>query len=438
MSTPDDLPWPELGNVSRGATRGNQGQKGVLGPPDHTGRCVLQLRVQPGVLAVKLNRQASEWYRTLDNEVNRALKSTKTYWRKARRRQDYDARADQDHMELHEWLQQLKDKTMSHLELLMQKGDIQGPPYVMPDDVELSFLRKFIERHAAGVPHNPRLRNSIAAGEMPAYTHRDQSTDSFSPEPSDQGFAEPQHSHSTVSERQNDIVSHLSNSRASESPSLLTNEALAAEANSSRQTLQASRVALQRAQKETQDAFMRYTSCLDLERQARQAVLAAERRRDDIVSVILQRNSVSMESRPRKPSVSEEQRHSPGNRYALEQHQQPQQQPHPHQQQLPQQDMRHSLDPFMHSRVSHKIEWAEPDTQSLYGSDGMHLEDHTGRGRKHSRTWDQPQQLQDNPYAQCEPDMSGMPPRKRMHHMMPEFDVMNAATLQPQNMSLPS
>jgi len=36
---------------------------------------------------------------------------------------DYDARADQDHMELHEWLQQLKDKTMSHLELLMQKGE---------------------------------------------------------------------------------------------------------------------------------------------------------------------------------------------------------------------------------------------------------------------------------------------------------------------------
>jgi hypothetical protein len=62
-------------------------------------------------------------------------------------------------MELHEWLQQLKDKTMSHLEVLMQKGDIQGPPYVMPDDIELAFLRKFIERHNAGIPHNPRLRH---------------------------------------------------------------------------------------------------------------------------------------------------------------------------------------------------------------------------------------------------------------------------------------
>lgn len=88
MQTPDDLPWPELGNVSRGATRGNQGQKGALGPSDQGGCCVLQLRVQPGVLCVKLNRRSSEWYRTLDNEVNRALKLTKTYWRKARRRQD--------------------------------------------------------------------------------------------------------------------------------------------------------------------------------------------------------------------------------------------------------------------------------------------------------------------------------------------------------------
>jgi hypothetical protein len=64
-------------------------------------------------------------------------------------------------MELHEWLQQLKDKVMSHLELFMQRGDIKGPPYVMPDNIELTFLRKFIERQAAGVPHSPRLRNAL-------------------------------------------------------------------------------------------------------------------------------------------------------------------------------------------------------------------------------------------------------------------------------------
>ncbi|KAG5351599.1 hypothetical protein C0989_005652 [Termitomyces sp. Mn162] len=192
MATLDDLPWPELGNVSRGATRGNQGQKGVLGPPDSEGRCVLQLRVQPGVLAVRLNHKASDWYRILDGEVNRALKLTKTYWRKARRRQDYDARADQDHMELHEWLQQLKDKTMSHLELLMQKGDIQGPPYMMPGDIEITFLRKFIERQANGIPHNPRLRNPISGHPYPRDHLND---DSITPEPSDASFAEHQPMH---------------------------------------------------------------------------------------------------------------------------------------------------------------------------------------------------------------------------------------------------
>ncbi|KAF7354609.1 hypothetical protein MSAN_01374200 [Mycena sanguinolenta] len=158
MAAADDLPWPDLDMVSRGCTRGNQGQKGVLGPADSQGRCILQLRVQRDVLPVRLNRRASEWYRTLETEVTRAQNLTKTYWRKARRRQDYDSRADQDHMELHEWLQQLKDKTMSHIEVLMERGTIQGPPYAMADHIELTFLRKFIQRHAACVPHNPRLR----------------------------------------------------------------------------------------------------------------------------------------------------------------------------------------------------------------------------------------------------------------------------------------
>jgi hypothetical protein len=245
MSTPDDLPWPELGNVSRGATRGNQGQKGVLGPPDREGRCILQLRVQPGVLAVRLNRQASDWYRTLDSEVNRALKMTKTYWRKARRRQDYDARADQDHMELHEWLQQLKDKTMSHLELLMQKGDIQGPPYTMPDDIELTFLRRFIERQAAGISHNPRLRNGI--GGDSCYTQRDLSPGRFTPEQSEQGFMDQRPPHGTFPKSLKSLIdfsliylserlsgeqnTHLTHSRTSDS--VRTPEGLQAEASSS-------------------------------------------------------------------------------------------------------------------------------------------------------------------------------------------------------------
>lgn len=48
------------------------------------------------------------------------------------------------------------------------------------------------------------------------------------------------------------------------------------------QALQTSRMSLLRAQKDTQDAFMKYTACLDIERQARQAVTSAEKRRDDI------------------------------------------------------------------------------------------------------------------------------------------------------------
>ncbi|KIJ96877.1 hypothetical protein K443DRAFT_270975 [Laccaria amethystina LaAM-08-1] len=381
MSTPDDLPWPELGNVSRGATRGNQGQKGVLGPADREGRCILQLRVQPGVLAVRLNRLASDWYRTLDNEVNRALKLTKTYWRKARRRQDYDARADQDHMELHEWLQQLKDKTMAHLELLMQKGDIQGPPYAMPDDIELTFLRKFIERQAAGIPHNPRLRNS-ENGQF-IYTQREH--ESFSPEPPDQGFIDQNHRGIVNSDHISDD-SHLS--QMSSSPSLFSPEALAAEASSSKQTLQASRMSLLRAQKDTQDAFMRYTSCLDTERQARKAVAAAEKRRDDIMTVLLARSQMSNGTRSRKSSVSGDDHHSPG-RYPIE-------------------DLRNqTVDPFMNSRMTQKpMDWPTADDQSLYTSDtAVHLED--ARNRKHSRTWDQAGQSLQDPYG-CE--VARMPP----------------------------
>lgn len=53
------------------------------------------------------------------------------------------------------------------------------------------------------------------------------------------------------------------------------------------QALQAARASLLRAQKDTQDAFMRYTSCLDIERQARQAVAGAEKRRDDISEFLI-------------------------------------------------------------------------------------------------------------------------------------------------------
>ncbi|KAL6301528.1 hypothetical protein BKA93DRAFT_738591 [Sparassis latifolia] len=280
----DDLPWPELGNVSRGATRGNQGQKGFLGPPDNEGRCTLQLRVQPGVLAVRLNRQASDWYRVLDNEVNRALKLTKSYWRKARRRQDYNAEADQEHMELHEWLQQLKDKVMSHLELLMQKGEIQGPPYVMPDDVELTFLRKFIERQAAGIPHNPRLRRAFLQNN-PSGTNQQHPVLSTAVVPSaplswsgddkdtiDQDQAESPEASSSQIDNPQSVMDQVNSNRASSISFVVYLSA---------------RAALLRAQRETQEAFALYTSCLDTESRARQQVSLAEERRDAISTLFL-------------------------------------------------------------------------------------------------------------------------------------------------------
>ncbi|KAJ7883295.1 hypothetical protein B0H13DRAFT_2538462 [Mycena leptocephala] len=432
MAATDDLPWPELGNVSRGATRGNQGQKGVLGPADREGRCILQLRVQPGVLAVRLNRQASDWYRTLDCEVNRALKLTKTYWRKARRRQDYDARADQDHMELHEWLQQLKDKTMSHLELLMQKGDIQGPPYAMPDDIELSFLRKFIERQTAGIPHNPRLRNSN--GEHP-FPMRQHSVESLSPEPSERGFMEqktrnPRDHISDVSSIQ---IAPPHPPRNSGSPSLRTAESLSQEATTSKQALQTARAAHARAQKDTADALLRYTTCLETENQARAAMNVAEKRRDDIMAALLNRNQAVGTQQSRHSSVSGDE---PSPRY----------------------DDFRTTDPMRSAMPTPKaMDWSTVEGQGLYHTEPTsHLEDQS-KARKHQRTWEHNQlqggyfdgntspgaplnqsadaQYGDTQYA-CQ-DMSGLPPRKRLHHMIPGYDVLSSAALQ-SNMTLQS
>ncbi|KAI9454735.1 hypothetical protein BJY52DRAFT_1188715 [Lactarius psammicola] len=300
----DDLPWPELGNVSRGATRGNQGQKGVLSPPNADGRSLIQLRVQPGVLTVLLNPQATEWYRNLDAEVNHALKLTKTYWRKARRRQDYDPVADQDHMELHEWLQQLKDKVMSHLELLMQRGDIKGPPYVMPDNVELSFLRKFIERQAAGIPHNPRLRKAFLENH-----HYNPPTrllpppPSESPEPSDESVLDGASSDDAWDGDRRRLTCDRSVSRYSgpvsavsypapikSSPRLGSIRSLEEEADSSSLHLQSARTALRRAQKATQESFAAYTASLETERRVSHEVAALEDRRDHLLSLFLRQN----------------------------------------------------------------------------------------------------------------------------------------------------
>ena len=96
---------------------------------------------------------------------------------------------------------------MSHLELLMQKGDIQGPPYVMLNDIELTFLRKFIERHNAGIPHNPRLRNGNAS-DWPS-AHKDDSMNSGTPEPSESGSANAADQQMHMSAGQSRVISRV-------------------------------------------------------------------------------------------------------------------------------------------------------------------------------------------------------------------------------------
>ncbi|KII91732.1 hypothetical protein PLICRDRAFT_696725 [Plicaturopsis crispa FD-325 SS-3] len=427
----DDLPWPELGNVSRGATRGNQGQKGVLGQPDNEGRAVLQLRVQPGVLAVRLNRQASDWYRILDSEVNRALKLTKTYWRKARRRQDYDARADQDHMELHEWLQQLKDKVMSHLELLMQKGDIVGPPYVMPDDADLPFLAKFIERHNAGIAHNPRLRN---APQEQRTIHGDEGIGSVSPDvpelgdvgdpslrdavpdPNNANFFPPEMPNGTRRPR-NSSISYSAQNR----------ESLLQTAHAAMQKLREARNTLNRAQKDSQDMFRQYSAFLEAERQARHEVAIAEKHRDDTMAVLLSHSQSSADMSSRQSSASLEEHQTPPTNHHEAIHRQ-----HRH----PVEAMRSTAD---NGNGAHG--WPEPDPPAMYmdASPEFQLANHAhaqafqdhqlAASRKHSREWEHAEQLQI-----LSPVFA---PRKRMHPMAETFDGMGVH-IQTQDMSLPS
>lgn len=143
---------------------------------------------------------------------------------------------------------------MAHLELLMQKGEIQGPPYIMPDDTELTFLRRFIERQAAGIPHNPRLRHAGTSYQYPP----EASGSSPSPDASDNNYLDqsravmgqcvcgrheillqlPPDSMLTTYLFSTDVPHDTSNHHlipqpTAVSPSLRTHEALAQEANGS-------------------------------------------------------------------------------------------------------------------------------------------------------------------------------------------------------------
>jgi hypothetical protein len=207
-------------------------------------------------------------------------------------------------MELHEWLQQLKDKVMSHLELLMQRGDIKGPPYVMPDNIDLSFLRKFIERQAAGIPHNPRLRKAFLENHhyIPP-TRILPPLPSESPEPSDDSVLDGASSDDAWDGDRRRLtrdrsVSHYSGPVSAvsypapikSSPRLGSIRSLEEEADSSSLHLQSARTALRRAQKATQESFNAYTASLETERRVSHEVAALEDRRDHLLSLLLRQN----------------------------------------------------------------------------------------------------------------------------------------------------
>ncbi|KAL0058047.1 hypothetical protein AAF712_015297, partial [Marasmius tenuissimus] len=202
--------------------------------------------------------------------------------------------------------------------------------------------------------------------------------------------------------------------RPSKSPLLRNPENLLQEAAASKQALQLSRASLARAQKETSDAFLRYTACLDAERQARQSVANAEKRRDDVSGYLFA--SMLPPTVPDSGAVSA--LLSPNQGMAAQTSCSPYMSAMAHPAGVDQQRSRHSSVSLEETQAAHALaryhteaqtqadlkssrnnakplEWGEAEPQAVY-AEPMHMEDHTGRslGRKHSRTWENAGQMQ--------------------------------------------
>jgi len=177
----------------------------------------------------------------------------------------------------------------------------------MPDNVELSFLRKFIERQAANIPHNPRLRKAFLDKNNNNYNNSSPPPRSLppppseSPEPSDDsvldgassddGWDDPDRralSRARSVSRNYGPVSYPAPIKSS--PRLDSIRSLEEEAESSSLHLQSARSALRRAQKATQESFAAYTASLETERRVSQEVAALEDRRDHLLSLMLRQN----------------------------------------------------------------------------------------------------------------------------------------------------
>jgi len=177
----------------------------------------------------------------------------------------------------------------------------------MPDNIELSFLRKFIERQAAGIPHNPRLRKAFLDNRSNNNNNQPARIlippPSESPEPSDESVLDGTSSDEAWDADRRHRSRERSMSRYSgplssvsypgpikSSPRLGSIRSLEEDAESSSLHLQSARTALRRAQKATQESFAAYTASLDTERRLSHEVAALEDRRDHLLSLFLRQN----------------------------------------------------------------------------------------------------------------------------------------------------
>ncbi|KAF9654181.1 hypothetical protein BDM02DRAFT_3106459 [Thelephora ganbajun] len=191
---------------------------------------------------------------------------------------------------------------MAHLEMLIAKGEIRGPPYVMSDDQDFPFLRKFIERQTVNIPHNPRLR-----GLSPGNEHHPQLSVSIhrSETPED---SRPSTSFVDDPSRLLDEDHNGSSSTMTFQPG--TRSRIATwdkDATVSKQEIDNLRRVLFMARKETHVALQKFNQALDAERKAQAALVAAEDRRGELISSFMEymsTNHHNMLSYPPPPPVS--------------------------------------------------------------------------------------------------------------------------------------
>ena len=200
---------------------------------------------------------------------------------------------------------------MAHLELLLQKGDIPGPPYIMPDALEFTFMRGFLDRQRRGIPHNPRIRalagSSSSSNPSGASDELDEGEDDGrgSPESPSLAAGPAAHMHSasplrspvaSLSFREHaggasaslDLPRRIEASRASLPPHTHDKNALPDSLLSSTESsLRQARARLKQARLASREALARFSECTDHERTLEAEVTRSEERLDELIAGLL-------------------------------------------------------------------------------------------------------------------------------------------------------